>query len=53
MEAPTPAAPASTASERVPCASCGAPVDVLRAPFVAVINERYRFYCSRACRERA
>ncbi|MBP6831382.1 MAG: cation-translocating P-type ATPase [Deltaproteobacteria bacterium] len=52
MEPLPPAAPASTASERVPCASCGAPVDVLRAPFVAVINERYRFYCSRPCRER-
>lgn len=52
MDAPTALRPAATASERVPCAACGAPVDVLRAPFVAVINERYRFYCSRACRER-
>lgn len=42
----------AAASERVPCASCGAPVDVLRAPHVAVINERYRFYCSKPCRER-
>lgn len=40
------------ASERVPCAGCGDPVDALRAPFVAVIAERYRFYCSRPCRER-
>lgn len=35
----------------VPCAGCRADVDVLRAPQVAVIDERYRFYCSRTCRE--
>ncbi len=38
--------------DRVPCATCKVPVDPLRAPQVAVIRERYRFYCSRECRER-
>lgn len=52
MDAPRPQTTPAHASERVPCASCGAPVDVLRAPYVAVINERYRFYCSKSCRER-
>lgn len=40
------------ATERSPCATCGTPVDIVRAPQVAVIDERYRFYCSRECRER-
>ncbi len=44
--------PRDDAPERVPCATCRAPVDALRAPQVAVIDERYRFYCSRECRER-
>ncbi|MBL8601523.1 MAG: cation-translocating P-type ATPase [Myxococcales bacterium] len=44
--------PSAEAQERVPCATCRTPVDPLRAPFVAVIAEQYRFYCSRECRER-
>jgi len=38
--------------DRVPCATCRVPVDPVRAPQAAVIEERYRFYCSRECRER-
>jgi hypothetical protein len=38
--------------DRVPCATCRVPVDPVRAPQAAVIDERYRFYCSRECRER-
>jgi cation transport ATPase len=38
--------------DRVPCATCRVPVDPVRAPQVAVVEERYRFYCSRECRER-
>lgn len=45
-------APFDDVTDRVPCATCRAPVDPLRAPFAAVIDERYRFYCSRECRER-
>lgn len=39
-------------SERVPCASCRAPVDPLRAAAVRVVDERFRFYCTRECRDR-
>lgn len=35
-----------------PCASCGTPVDPLRAERVAFIRERFRYFCSVACRER-
>lgn len=45
-------APALAIPDRVPCATCKVPVDPLRAPQVAVIHERYRYYCSRECRER-
>jgi cation transport ATPase len=47
------ATPALVIPDRVPCAACGVPVDPVRAPQVAVIAERYQFYCSRECRERA
>lgn len=35
-----------------PCSSCGTPVDPLRAERVAFIRERFRYFCSVACRER-
>lgn len=37
---------------RVPCASCRAPVDPVRAAAVRIVDERFRFYCSRECRDR-
>ncbi|HWZ90829.1 MAG TPA: hypothetical protein VNW92_18335, partial [Polyangiaceae bacterium] len=36
----------------MPCASCGTPVDPLRASRVAFHRERFRYFCSVACRER-
>ncbi|HTA92642.1 MAG TPA: HAD family hydrolase [Polyangiaceae bacterium] len=36
----------------LPCASCGTPVDPLRASRVAFHRERFRYFCSVACRER-
>ena len=35
-----------------PCETCGTPVDPLRAERVAFIRERFRYFCSVACRER-
>ena len=35
-----------------PCETCGSPVDPLRAERVAFIRERFRYFCSVACRER-
>src|SRR5262245_25377830 len=35
----------------VPCAQCGSPVDPLRAPRVAIIRERFRYFCGAECRE--
>jgi cation transport ATPase len=35
-----------------PCETCGTPVDPLRAERVAYIRERFRYFCSAACRER-
>ncbi len=40
------------ATGSVPCASCGAPVDPLRADRVALFGERFRYFCSAACRDR-
>ncbi|MEP7051536.1 MAG: HAD family hydrolase [Pseudomonadota bacterium] len=34
------------------CSSCGAPVDPLRASRVAFHRERFRYFCSQACRDR-
>jgi Cu+-exporting ATPase len=42
----------SPAAVSVPCASCGAPVDPLRAGRVAFIAERFRYFCHQGCRER-
>jgi P-type Cu+ transporter len=36
----------------LPCASCGTPVDPLRASRVAFHRERFRYFCSVICRER-
>ncbi|HEY2404979.1 MAG TPA: HAD-IC family P-type ATPase, partial [Polyangiaceae bacterium] len=36
----------------LPCSSCGTPVDPLRAARVAFLRERFRYFCSPACRER-
>jgi cation transport ATPase len=36
----------------LPCASCGTPVDPLRASRVAFHRERFRYFCSTACRDR-
>jgi P-type Cu+ transporter len=38
--------------ELVACATCGAAVDPLRAERVAHIRDRFRYFCSAACRER-
>ncbi|HEX6278032.1 MAG TPA: HAD family hydrolase [Polyangiaceae bacterium] len=35
-----------------PCETCATPVDPLRAERVAFIRERFRYFCSVACRER-
>lgn len=32
-----------------PCDHCGAPVDPIRAPFVAHLGGAFRYYCSRGC----
>jgi P-type E1-E2 ATPase len=34
------------------CATCGTPVDPLRAERVAFVRERFRYFCSGGCRER-
>jgi Cu+-exporting ATPase len=36
----------------VPCATCGTPVDPLRAARVAIFDDRFRYFCSGGCRER-
>jgi len=36
----------------VACATCGAAVDPLRADRVAHVRDRFRYFCSAACRER-
>ncbi len=35
----------------VSCATCNAPVDPLRAARVAILRERFRYFCSAECRE--
>jgi cation transport ATPase len=35
------------------CAACGAPVDPLRAPVVAILDGRFVYFCSQACRARS
>jgi Cu+-exporting ATPase len=42
----------SAAAETLPCSSCLAPVDPLRAPRVAHFDERFRYFCSLECEER-
>lgn len=37
------------AGSSVACATCGAPVDPLRAERVAFVRERFRYFCSREC----
>lgn len=49
MSPPTAAEPIETR----PCDACGTPVDPVRAPYVACIDDRFRYYCSKGCRERA
>lgn len=39
-------------SGTVPCATCTSPTDPLRAARVAIFNERFRYFCSEACRAR-
>ncbi|HLV67417.1 MAG TPA: HAD family hydrolase [Polyangiaceae bacterium] len=36
----------------VPCATCATPTDPLRAARVAIFGERFRYFCSEACRTR-
>ncbi|MEZ4392576.1 MAG: hypothetical protein R3A48_15925 [Polyangiales bacterium] len=38
--------------EHARCATCVAPVDALRAAAVRLVDGRFRFYCSRECRDR-
>lgn len=42
----------STRDALVACATCGSAVDPLRADRVAHVRERFRYFCSSACRER-
>jgi cation transport ATPase len=35
----------------VPCPTCGAPVDPLRAARVAIFRDAFRYFCSASCRE--
>lgn len=41
----------SLAAETLPCSSCRAPVDPLRAPRVAHFGERFCYFCSEACEQ--
>ncbi|MCB9580424.1 MAG: cation-translocating P-type ATPase [Polyangiaceae bacterium] len=43
---------ARAASVLVPCATCGADTDPLRADRVAIYGERFRYFCSTECRDR-
>ncbi len=36
----------------LPCASCGRPVDPLRAARVAIFFDRFRYFCSAECRQK-
>ncbi|HEV8246931.1 MAG TPA: hypothetical protein VGP93_14235, partial [Polyangiaceae bacterium] len=49
-ESPSPARHLAPVSS-VACAQCGTPVDPLRACQVAFIRERFRYFCTTACRE--
>src|SRR3954462_1482599 len=42
----------SLAAETLPCSSCRAPVDPLRAPRVAHFDEHFCYFCSLACEEK-
>jgi cation transport ATPase len=42
----------SAAAETLPCSSCLAPVDPLRAPRVACFDERFRYFCTPECEDR-
>ena len=42
----------SVAAETLPCSSCRAPVDPLRAPRVAYFDEHFRYFCSPSCEEK-
>jgi P-type E1-E2 ATPase len=44
--------PARPQVASVPCPSCGAPVDPLRAPRIMLLEDGFRFLCSDACRDR-
>ncbi|HVJ16559.1 MAG TPA: HAD family hydrolase [Polyangiaceae bacterium] len=44
-------APRRAPSSFLACASCGSPVDPLRAERVAFIRERFRYFCSVQCRQ--
>ena len=49
---PTPATATPAGSvTTVPCGTCGAPVDPLRAARVACFGDRFRYFCSAECRE--
>jgi cation transport ATPase len=53
VELASPANPQPTPLEAsLPCASCGTPVDPLRASRVAFHRDRFRYFCSLPCRER-
>ena len=42
----------SAAAETLPCSTCRAPVDPLRAPRVAHFDEHFRYFCSASCEEK-
>lgn len=52
LAAPDDFLPPPSREAHLPCASCGALVDPLRASRVAFHRERFRYFCSVACRER-
>jgi cation transport ATPase len=50
-EAPAPR-PAGPTVRPARCATCGTPVDPLRAARVAIFGEKFRYFCSADCRDR-
>lgn len=45
-------APRASTAATVPCSTCGAAVDPLRAARVAIFFDRFRYFCGADCRER-
>lgn len=52
MDLATPAPRETPGETLLACSTCGTPVDPLRAERVAFHRERFRYFCSAACRDR-